>query len=48
MPGDLCTVPGIISLSPLSLATDETDVKLGASDLWLETRTEAGGTDTVA
>jgi hypothetical protein len=48
MPGDLCTAPGIISLSPLSLATDVTDVTLGASDLWLGTRRGAGGTVTVA
>ena len=48
MPGDLCTAPGIISLSPLSLATDVTDVTLRASGLWLGTRTEAGGTDTLA
>ena len=44
MPGDLCTAPQIISLSPLSLATDVTDATLGASGLWLETRTGAGGT----
>jgi hypothetical protein len=36
MPGELCTAPRIISLSPLSLATDATDAKLGASGLWLE------------
>ena len=47
MPGDLCTVP-VISLSPLSLATDVTDATLGASDLWLGTRTGAGGTATLA
>ena len=34
MPGDLCTAPRIISLSPLSLATDVTDATLGASGLW--------------
>ena len=45
MPGDLCTAPRIISLSPFSLATD---VTLGASVLWLGTRTEAGGTSTLA
>ena len=47
MPGDLCTVPGIISLSPLSLATDVTDAALGTSGLWLGTRTGAGGTATL-
>jgi hypothetical protein len=47
MPGDLCTVPRIISLSPLSLATDVTDATLGASDLWLGTWTEACGTTTL-
>jgi hypothetical protein len=47
MPGDLCTAPGIIPLSPLSLANDVTDVTLGASGLWLETRTGAGGTATL-
>ena len=46
MPGYLCTALGIISLSPLlSLATDAT---LGASGLWLGTRTVAGGTATLA
>jgi hypothetical protein len=40
MPGDLCTTPGIISLSPL-LATD---VTLRASGL----RPGAGGTATLA
>ena len=48
MPGDLSTGPRIISLSPLSLATDVTDATLGASDLWLGTRTGAGGTATLA
>ena len=47
MPGDLYTVPMIISLSPLSLATDVTDATLGASGLWLETGTGAGGTATL-
>ena len=47
MPGDLYTVPRIISLSPLSLATDVTDATLGASGLWLGTRTGAGGTATL-
>ena len=47
MPEDLCTVHGIISLSSLSLATDVTDVTLGASGLWLGTRTGAGGTATL-
>ena len=41
---DLCTVPKIISLSPLSLVAD---VTLGASELWLGTGTGAGGTDTL-
>ena len=44
MPGDLYTAPGIISLSPLSLVTDVTDVTLGASGIWLDTRTGASGT----
>ena len=48
MPGDLYTAPGVISLSTLSLATDVTDVTLGASGFWLRTRTEAGGTATLA
>ena len=48
LPGDLCTAPGIISLSSLSLATDVTDVTLGASGFWLGTRTGAGGTVTLA
>ena len=47
MPGDLCTVPSIISLSSLSLATNETDTTLGWSDRWLETQTGAGGTATL-
>ena len=48
MPGDQCTVPGIISLSRLSLATYVTDATLGASGLWLGTRTGAGGTATLS
>ena len=48
MPGDLRTSPGIISLPPLSLAADVTDAALGASGLWLGTRTGAGGTATLA
>ena len=48
MPGDLCTAPRIISLSPLSLATNVTDATLEASDLWLGTRTGADGTATRA
>ena len=36
------------SLSPLSLATDVTHATLGASGLWLGTRTGAGGTTTQA
>jgi hypothetical protein len=47
MPRDLSTAPGIISLSPLSLATDVTDVTLRASDLWLGTRRGDGGTATL-
>ena len=47
MPGYMCTAPRIISLSPLSFATDVTDVTLGASGLWLGTRTVAGGTATL-
>ena len=47
MPGDLCTAPRIISLSPLSLATDVTDATLGTSGLWLGTRTGAGSTATL-
>ena len=35
------------SLSPLSLATDVTDATLGASGVWLGTRTGAGGTATL-
>ena len=42
MPEDLCTAPRICSLSSLSIATDVTDVTLGASGLWLGTRTAAG------
>ena len=41
------TAPGIISLSLLSLATDVTDVTLGASELSLGTWTGAGGTATL-
>ena len=48
MPGDLYTALRIISLSPLSLATDVTDATIEASGLWLETRTGAGGTTTLA
>jgi hypothetical protein len=44
MPGDLCTAPWIISLSPLSLVTNAT---LWASGLWLGTRTGAGATATL-
>ena len=39
--------PRIISLSSLSLATDVTNATLGASGLWLGTRTGAGGTVTL-
>ena len=45
--GDLCTASRIISLSPLSLATDGTDATLGASGFWLGTRTGASGTTTL-
>ena len=48
MPGNLCTAPGMISLSATSLEIDVTDVTLGASDLWLETRTGVVGTTTLA
>ena len=48
MPGYLCTASRIISLSPLSLATDVTDATLGASGFWLGTRTGADGTATLA
>ena len=48
MPGNLCIVPGIISVSPLLFVTDVTDATLGASGLWLGTRTGAGGTATRA
>ena len=48
MPEDLCIAPRITSLLPLSLATDMTDAKLGASGLWLGTRAGAGGTATQA
>ena len=47
MPGYLCTASRTISLSPLSLATDLTDETLGASGLWLGTRTGADGTATL-
>ena len=47
MPGDMFTAPRIISISPLSLATDVTDATVGASALWLGTRTGAGGTATL-
>jgi hypothetical protein len=36
-------IPGIISLSPLSLATNVTNVTLGANGRWLGTRTGTGG-----
>ena len=36
--------PRVISLSHLSLATEATDVTLGASGLWLGIRTGDGGT----
>jgi hypothetical protein len=43
--GNLCTLLGMIPLSPLSLATD---VTLRASGLWPGTQTGAGGTATLA
>ena len=45
MPGNVSTAPGIILLSPLSSATEVTDVTLRASDLWLRTRTVVDDTD---
>ena len=51
MPEDLCTAPRIISLSPLSLPTDVTDVTdatLEESGLGLGTRTGVGDTVTLA
>ena len=42
-----CTAPGNISWSPLTLATDVTDVTFGARDLWPGTRTGVGGTATL-
>jgi hypothetical protein len=47
MPGELCTAPRIISLSPLSLATDVIDATSGASGICLGTRTGTGGTATL-
>ena len=47
MPGDLYTAPRTISLSPLSLATDLTDVTLGTSGFWLGARTGVSGTATL-
>ena len=46
-PEDLRTAPRIISLSPLSLATDVTEATHGASGLRLGTRTGAAGTATL-
>ena len=48
MPGDMRIASGIISLSPLSLAGNVTDLTLGAGSLWLETRTRADDTTTLA
>ena len=48
MQGDLCTALEIISLSALSLATDVTDVTLGASGIWLGIRTGGGSIATLA
>ena len=48
MPGDMHTASGITSLSPLALAVDVTDMTLGASGLWLGTRTGDGGSATLA
>ena len=47
-PGDMCTALGIISLSPLSLATGVTDATFGASGIWLGTRIGVSGTATLA
>ena len=47
MTGDLSTAPRIITLSPLSLATDVTDVTLKASGLCLGTQTGVGSTTTL-
>ena len=47
MPGNLCTAPQDHFIITLSLATDVTDATLGASGLWLGTRTGAGGTATL-
>ena len=44
----MCTALGIISLSPYHYLTDVTDVTLGASGVWLGTRTGTGGHATVA
>ena len=44
MSGDMCPAPGIISLTPLSLVTNMTDMALGASGLWLENQTGTAGT----
>ena len=45
---EICAQPRVNSLSPLLLATDVTDATLGASGVWLGTRTGAGGTATLA
>ena len=37
-----------IKIIIISIGTDVTDVTLGASGLWLGTRTGVGGTDTLA
>jgi hypothetical protein len=47
IPGTLCTAPRIISLSPLSLATAMTHATLGASGIWLGTRTWTADTATL-
>ena len=48
MPGDLCTDPGIISWSHLTLATNVTYVIIGASCFWPGAWTGACGTATLA
>ena len=45
--GLLAEVSRGFALSPLSLAIDVSEVTLGASGIWLGTRTGAGGTATL-
>jgi hypothetical protein len=44
MPGHLCTAPVSFHYNPYHWSTDVADVTLGASGLWLGTRTGTGGT----